>query len=108
NWVSALCGGHIRHTWWRWHKICLYLFVADSKPNFELLSLIREQCNRRRIRLDLSAQLRLSFKRLPKMLTSLRFRYLCTTIYLPIGSDGMTNVVEVKCDTIREISIIIN
>src|SRR2546430_2204233 len=73
NWVSALCG-HIRHTWWRWHKICLYFFVADSKPNIELLSLIREQCNRRRIRLDLSAQLRLSFKRLPKMLTSLRFR----------------------------------
>ncbi len=70
NWVSALCGGHIRHTWWRWHKICLYFFVADSKPNIELLSLIREQCNRRRIRLDLSAQLRLSFKRLPKMLTS--------------------------------------
>src|SRR5438876_4420115 len=42
NWVGTLCRGPIRHTWWRWHKVCLYFFVAYSKPNIELLSLIRE------------------------------------------------------------------
>src|SRR5438445_3207291 len=106
NWVGTLCRGPIRHTWWRWHKVCLYFFVADSKPYIELLSLIREQRNRHRIRLDLSAQLRLSFKRLPKMLNSLRLGYECTTVYRHIRGYGMTNIVEDKRDTHRQVSII--
>ena len=104
--MSTFCGGQIRHTWRRWHKICLYFFVADSKPYIELLNLIREQCNGYRIRLDLFAQLRLSFKRLMKMLNSLWLGHECTTVYRHIRSYGMTNIVKDKRDTHREVSVI--